>query len=206
MNTYGMRMRGKDKATQGAKNSTRPSCEVTSKVRVSWSSVVVGTCVEIKLQAPARWRGVSTPSTRRRPRSCGSSMTTSHSQDNPTPWLVSTQIITLVSSAWPTMIVAAVPDGTMERALRRLSMAALWCFLCSVVSSQNRRRNRRSAMRPHEKINKRSKLHVVGVRRHVVGDVRQRRQVELPLLRGEAVGRRRLGRRARRQPHEPRAG
>ncbi len=44
----------------------------------------------------------------------------------------------------------------------------------------------------NSKINKMSKLHVVGVRRHVVGDVRQRRQVELPLLGREAVGRRRL--------------
>ena len=49
-------------------------------------------------------------------------------------WLVSTQIITLVSSAWPTMIVAAVPDGTMERAFFSASMAAApVVFLCRVV-------------------------------------------------------------------------
>ena len=52
MNTYGIKMRGNDSATKGAKNSTRPNCDVTSSVRVSWSRVVVGTCVEIKLQAP----------------------------------------------------------------------------------------------------------------------------------------------------------
>ena len=90
-------------------------------------------------------------------------------------WLVSTQIITLVSSAWPTMIVAAVPDGTMERAFFSASMAAPVDLFVQRSQLAKTRRNRRSAMHPHEKINKMSKLHVVGVRRHVVGDVRQRR-------------------------------
>ena len=52
MNTYGIKINGNDSATKGAKNNTNPSCDVTSKVRVSWSSVVVGTCVEIKFRAP----------------------------------------------------------------------------------------------------------------------------------------------------------
>ena len=118
-------------------------------------------------------------------------------------WLVSTQIITLVSSAWPTMMVAAVPDGTMERAFFSASMLPRWCFLCSgwqLAKTEEAGAPRCTRTLTDSNINKESKLHVVGVRRHVVGDVRQRRQVELLLLRGEAVGRR-FRRFAREEPH-----
>ena len=87
-------------------------------------------------------------------------------------------------------------DG--ESILQRVHAAPV-VVLCS---GWQRKIQKKQALRPmtrvkaHEKCCNdnltMSKLHVVGVRRHVVGDVRQRRQVELLLLRGEAVGRRRL--------------
>ena len=90
----------------------------------------------VPVTASARWRGdlrhrrdVGPVAAAARWRRLGNNSQNNH-------WLVSTQIITLVSSAWPTMIVAAVPDGTMERAFFSASMAAPWCLCAHVVSSQ----------------------------------------------------------------------
>ena len=146
-------------------------------------------------------------------------------------------IMSLVRRACPTIIVAAVPDGTMERAFFSASMAAApVVFLCRVVLGLRRWQRGRSATETvtlekgtstqdtqgtngtrdaasglavpqvgagsktpgaccnsasarafDELENKQSASYTSSVSGGVVGDVRQRRQVKLLLLRGEAV-------------------